>query len=135
MFHCTPLLREAPFQLKMHKTHQLRTTFGSWAGKKWQAAVARSKFSTQNAPKKHNGRTTVRMSKNGRTLWREACLQVKVLNNMRGPLGQTAKSIRVRATFGSEDVKNWHATDVRSTSSSQNAQNTSGIIFGGSIVR
>ena len=26
---CTPLWREAHFEVKMHKTHQLRTTFGS----------------------------------------------------------------------------------------------------------
>ena len=26
---CTPLWREAHFQVKMHKTHQVRTTFGS----------------------------------------------------------------------------------------------------------
>ena len=26
---CTPLWREAHFQVKMYKTHQLRTTFGS----------------------------------------------------------------------------------------------------------
>ena len=27
---CTPLWREVHFQVKMHKTHQRRTTFGSW---------------------------------------------------------------------------------------------------------
>ena len=30
MKNCTPLWREAHFQLKMYKTHHVRTTFGSW---------------------------------------------------------------------------------------------------------
>ena len=34
MNSCTPLWREADFQVKMYKTHQLRTTFGSWDVKK-----------------------------------------------------------------------------------------------------
>ena len=29
---CTPLWREAHFQVKMHKTHHVRTTFGVWDG-------------------------------------------------------------------------------------------------------
>ena len=44
---CTPLWREAHFQLKMYKAHQLRTTFGSWDDKKVHAVVARSKFRSQ----------------------------------------------------------------------------------------
>ena len=28
--NCTPLWREAHFQVKRHKTHQVRRTFGSW---------------------------------------------------------------------------------------------------------
>ena len=30
MKNCTPLWREAHFQVEMHKVHQRRTTFGSW---------------------------------------------------------------------------------------------------------
>ena len=30
MKNCTPLWREAHFEVKMYKTHQVRTTFGSW---------------------------------------------------------------------------------------------------------
>ena len=30
MKNCTPLWREAHFQVKMYKTHHVRTTFGSW---------------------------------------------------------------------------------------------------------
>ena len=45
---CTPLWREAHFEVKMHKTHQLRTTFGSWDVEKVHAVVARSTFRSQN---------------------------------------------------------------------------------------
>ena len=42
MKNCTPLWREAHFQVKMHKTHHGRTTFGSWDVEKVHAVVARS---------------------------------------------------------------------------------------------
>ena len=45
---CTPLWREAHFEVKMYKTHQLRTTFGSSDVKKVHAVVARSTFPSQN---------------------------------------------------------------------------------------
>ena len=48
MKNCTPLWREAHFQVKMHKTHQRRTTFGSWDVETVHAVVARSTFRSQN---------------------------------------------------------------------------------------
>ena len=45
---CTPLWRQAHFQVKMYKTHQVRTTFGSWDVEKVHAVVARSTFPSQN---------------------------------------------------------------------------------------
>ena len=42
MEKCTPLRREAHFQVKMHKALQRRTTFGSWDVEKVHAVVARS---------------------------------------------------------------------------------------------
>ena len=45
---CTPLWREAHFEVKMYKTHQHRTTFGSWDVEKVHAVVARSTFPSQN---------------------------------------------------------------------------------------
>ena len=45
---CTPLWREARFQVKMYKTPQLRTTFGSCDVEKVHAVVARSTFPYQN---------------------------------------------------------------------------------------
>ena len=44
---CTPLWREAHFEVKMHKTHQLRTTFGSCDVEKVHAVAAT--FRSQNA--------------------------------------------------------------------------------------
>ena len=49
MKNCTPLWREAHFEVKMHKTHQVRTTFGSWDVEKAHAVVARSTFRSENA--------------------------------------------------------------------------------------
>ena len=48
MKNCTPLWREAHFQVKMYKTHHGRSTFGSWDVKKVHAVVARSAFPSQN---------------------------------------------------------------------------------------
>ena len=48
MKNCTPLWREAHFQVKMYKTPQLRTTFGSCDVEKVQALVAQSTFPSQN---------------------------------------------------------------------------------------
>jgi len=45
---CTPLWREAHFELKMYKAHQLQTTFGSSDVEKVHALVARSIFRSQN---------------------------------------------------------------------------------------
>ena len=44
---CTPLWREAHFQVKMYKTPGVRTTFGSWDVEKVHAVVARSTFPSQ----------------------------------------------------------------------------------------
>ena len=47
MKKCTPLWREAHFQVKMYKAHQPRTTFGSSDVEKVHAVVARSTFPSQ----------------------------------------------------------------------------------------
>ena len=48
MKNCMPLWREAHFEVKMYKTHQLRTTLGSCDVEKVHAVVARSTFPSQN---------------------------------------------------------------------------------------
>ena len=45
---CTPLWREAHFQVKMYKTPHVRATFGSSDVEKVHAVVARSTFPSQN---------------------------------------------------------------------------------------
>ena len=45
---CTPLWREAHFQVKMYKTHHARTTFGGSDVEKVHAVVARRTFRSQN---------------------------------------------------------------------------------------
>ena len=48
MKNCTPLWREAHFEVKMYKTHHGRTTFGSCDVEKVHAVVAPSTFWSQN---------------------------------------------------------------------------------------
>ena len=113
--NCTPLWREAHFQVKTLKNWRSRTTFWSSDVEKLHAAVARSTFSSENAQKTDILRPLfeVQMLKNCTPLWREAHFQVKILNNWRS-----------RTTFWSSDVEKLHAAVARSTFPSQNVQNT-----------
>ena len=130
----------------MLKNWHAQTTFWSSDVKKWHAAVARSTFSSQNVQNTSGADHFLKvrclkiargcgerhickskclktdglgplfegaMSKNCTRLWREAHLQVKMLKNWRS-----------RTTFWRCDVEKWHAAVARSTSSSQNVQNT-----------
>ena len=45
---CTPLWREAHFEVKMYKTPSPQTTFGSWDVEQVHAVVARSTFPSKN---------------------------------------------------------------------------------------
>ena len=51
MPNCTPLRREAHVQVKMQKTHQVRTTFWSYDVEKWHATVVRRAFTSQKVRK------------------------------------------------------------------------------------
>ena len=115
MKNCTPLWREAHFEVKMHKTHQLRTTFGSWDVEKVHAVVARSTFGSQNVQNTpaSDHFWKLRCRKKCTPLWREAHLEVKMY-----------KTHHCRTTFGSWDVEKVHAVVARSTFGSQNVQNT-----------
>ena len=138
MKNCTPLWREAHFQVKMYKTHHSRTTFGSWDVEKVHAVVARSTFPSQNVQntprsdtlgswdvekvyavvQKHTSSgplLEVKMSKKCTPLRHEAHFQVKTL-----------KTLGVRTTFGGSDVEKVHSVVARSTFRSQNVKNTRG---------
>ena len=112
---CTPLWREAHFQVKMYKTHHGRTTFGGSDVEKVHAVVARSTFpseNVQNTPwSDHFWR--FRLSKTCTPLWHEAHFQVKMYKTHHG-----------RTTFGGSDVEKVHAVVARSTFPSENVQNT-----------
>ena len=114
---CTPLWREAHFQVKMLKTPGVRTTFGSWDVEKVHAVVARSTFWSQNVQKhtRSGPLLAVAMSKKCTPLWREAHFEVKMY-----------KTHHSRTTFGSWDVEKVRAVVARSTFRSQNVKNTMG---------
>ena len=116
MKNCTPLWREADFQVKMYKTHHARTTFGSWCLK--SAHRFGAKHISKSKCTKHTmygPLLEVEMSKKCTLLWREAHFQVKMY-----------KTHHCRTTFGSCDVEKVHAVVARSTFRSQNVQNTPG---------
>ena len=77
---CTPLWREAHFEVKMYKTHQVRTTFGGSDVEKVHAVVARSTFPSQNAQNTRGSDLgpflEVQMLKKRTPLWREAHFEV-----------------------------------------------------------
>ena len=83
---CTPLWREAHFEVKMYKTHQCRTTFGSCDVEKVHAVVARSTFPSQNVKNTrgsdHFGGSDVeKVSEKCTPLWREAHFEVNSVKN------------------------------------------------------
>ena len=87
MKKCTPLWREAHFQVKMYKTLQLRTTFGSWDVEKCTP------------------------------LWREAHLEVKMYktHHCRTTFEswdvEKAHAVVARSTFRSQNVQNTPGPD------------------------
>ena len=125
---CTPLWRQAHFQVKMYKTPQRRTTFGSCDVEKVHAVVARSTFRSQNVQNtpwsdhfwklrcrksarrcgaKHISKSTCTKHTNVGPL-----LEVEMLKKCT-PLWRKAhfqvkmlKTLGVRTTFGGSDVEN-----------------------------
>ena len=88
MKNCTPLWREAHFEVKMYKTHQVRTTFGSCD-----------------------------VQKKCTPLWREAHFQVKMYktHHCRTTFGgsdvEKVHAVVARSTFRSQHVKNTRRSD------------------------
>ena len=149
---CTPLWREAHFEVKMYKTLQLRNTFRSCAVEKVYAVVARSTRSTfpsrsvQNTPGSDHfwkfwclksarrcGAKHISKSKCTKHFSFGTLLEV-ALSKKFTPLWREAhfqvkmyKTHQDRTTFGSWDVEKVHAVVVRSTFPSQNVQNAPGV--------
>ena len=117
MKKCTPLWREAHFQVKMYKTHQCRITFGSWDVEKVHAVVARSTFASQNvqntpAPDHF---CTLRCRKSARRCGAKHICKSKCTNpTSSGPLLYVAMSKKCtplwrEARFEGKSVKNWRS--------------------------
>ena len=112
---CTPLWREAHFEVKMYKAHQVRTTFGSWDVEKVYAVVARSTFWSQN----------VQNTPGSDHFWKLRCRKsVRRCGAKHILKSKCTKHQNVRATFGGSDVEKVHAVVARSRFRSQNVQNT-----------
>ena len=92
---CTPLWHEAHFEVKMHKTPQLRSTFRSWDVEKVHTVVARSTCRSQN----------VQNTSCLDHFWKLRCRKsahrcgAKHISK-----SKVQKKLRVRTTFGCSDV-------------------------------
>ena len=122
---CTPLWREAHFEVKMYKTHQCRTTFGSCDVEKVHVVVARSTFPSQNAQNTpvSNHFWKLRCRKSARRCAKHISKSKCTKHHMFAPLLEVRmlkkctslwreahfevkmyKTLGVRTTFGSSDV-------------------------------
>ena len=133
---CTPLWREAHFQVKMYKTNQVRTTFGSWDVEKVHAVVARSTFPSQNVQNKPGSDHfwKLRCRKSARRCGAKHISKSKCTKHtMLGPLLEVQMSKKCtplwreahfvvkmlktpgfRTTFGGSDVASLHYTTLHS---------------------
>ena len=111
---CMPLWREAHFQVKMCKRHQVRALLEVVMSKKCTPLWREARFQVKMY-KIHQARALLEvvMLKKCTLLWREAHFQVKMY-----------KARHSRSTFGSGDVEKVHAVVVRSTFPSQNVKST-----------
>ena len=137
MKNCTPLWREAHLQVKMYKTPQLRTTFGSCDVEKVHAVLARSTFRSQNVQNTpasdHFWKLRCRKSARrcgAKHISKSKCtkhtsfgplLEVEMSKKCT-PLWREAhfevkmyKTPHVRATFGGSDLEKVHDVVARST--------------------
>ena len=145
---CTPLWREAHFQVKMYKAAQVRTTFWRSDVEKVHAAVARSTFPSQNVQSSPGSDhfLTFRCRKSARRCGAKHISKSKCTKQPRfGPLLNVQmskkctplwreahfqvkmyKAAQVRTTFWRSDVEKVHAAVARSTFPSQNVQSSPG---------
>ena len=141
---CTPLWHEAHFHVKMYKTHQVRTTFGSCDVEKVRAVVARSAFRSENAQNTpcSDHFLKFRCRKSARRCGAKHISTSKCIKHIRsGPLLEVEmskkctpswreahfevkmyKANQLRTTFGSWDVEKVHAVVARSAFRNQNVQ-------------
>ena len=143
---CTPFWREAHFQVKMYKTPQRPTTFGSCDVEKVHAVVARSTFRSQNVQctpgsdhfwklrcrksARRCGAKHISKSKCTKHIMLGPLLEVQMSKKCTPLWRETNfqvkmyKALHVRAAFGGSDVEKVRAVVARSTFPSENVQNT-----------
>ena len=118
MKNCTPLWREAHFQVKMLKTPGVRTTFGSCDIEKVHAVVARSTFPSQNVQNTSASDHfwKLRCRKSARRCGAKHISKSKCTKHtMVGPLLEVAMSKKKctplwrEAHFQVKSVKNWRS--------------------------
>ena len=132
---CTPLWREAHFQVKMYKTQHVRATFGGSDVEKVHAVVARSTFPSQNVQNttcsRHFWKFGCRKSARrcgAKHIWKSKCtkhhmfaplLEVRMSKKCT-PLWREAhlevkmyKAPQVRTTFGGSDVASLQDTTLQ----------------------
>ena len=106
MKSCTPLWREAHFEVKSVKNWRSRTTFASWDVEKVHAVVARSTFPSQN----------VQSTRFSDHFWKLRCRKsVRRCGAKHILKSKCTKTPQCRTTFGSCDVEKVHAVVARST--------------------
>ena len=91
---CTPLWREAHFEVKMYKTLHVRATFGGSDVEKVHAVVARSTFRSQN----------VQNTTCSRHFWRFGCRKSVRRAGAKHIWKSKCTKHQVRTTFGGSDV-------------------------------
>ena len=148
MKNCTPLWREAHFQVKMYKTPGVRTTFGSCDVEKVHAVVARSTFRSQKVKNTRGsdhlwklrcrksarrcGAKQISKSKRTKHLGLRPLLEVAMSKKCTALWREAHFEVKMykthhsRTTFGSCDVEKVHAVVARSTFPSQHVKNTTG---------
>ena len=126
---CTPLWREAHFEVKMYITHHSPDHFWKLRCRKSARRCGAKHISKSKCSKKtpfFGPLLEVEMSKKCTPLWREAHFEVKMYKTPPGP----------RPLLAGSDLEKVHAVVAQSTFRSQNVQSTLGVrtTFGGSDV-
>ena len=127
MKKCAPLWREAHFQVKMDKTLEERTTFGSWDVGKVHAVVARSTFPSQNVQNTpmsdHFWKLRCRKSAcrcGAKHISKSKCtnnhmFEVKMLKNVKNTRGSDHLEVQMSLRFASPHYTALHYTSLHYT--------------------
>ena len=142
--NCTPLWRKAHFEVKMYKTRQLRSIFGSYDVAKLHAAVAKSTCGSENVKKqtirdhfwkfacwkivRRCGEKHIFKWKCAKNVRSEAFFEVTMSQNCT-PLWRKAhfkvkmlKNCSPRTTFRSSDAEKLYAAVAKCTFGSENVK-------------